>query len=490
MKSTSRISRRSSLKTLGALGALATVGAPGAAPAQSPERVADSPAAPARARDVPEQLAGLVSQTPFIDTHEHLVEERLRLDYRPSGLLPCDDWALLFSHYLNSDLLTAGMPEEDLKGFLNPGGDVLEKWRLLAPWWPAVKHTGYGQAVALTMEKLYGVNGLSEQTVAEVQAGYERVRKPGFYAQVLREVAGVESCQVNSITGRPFEESDQPELLQQDLSIVGMFAGPNIAQYARPAGVEVKDLSDWHGVIRWWFERYGDYAVAVKSQNAYSRDIDYARVPAEEAAPVFKDALEKAPVAPERRKLLEDHLFWYAVDQATARNLPVKLHTGYYAGQNYMPLERLSANAASAARLCRLSPDTQFVFMHIGYPYYEEMLAVAKHYTNAFVDMCWAWIINPVGSQDFLKKFLLTAPANKLFPFGGDYIPVEPVVGHAGLARRGIVLALNDLVREGWMKADDALALVEPLMRGNATRFFRLSAKLAALRQAPWKKNR
>ena len=107
--------------------------------------------------------------------------------------------------------------------------------------------------------------------------------------------------------------------------------------------------------------------------------------------------------------------------------LPVKLHTGYYAGQNSMPLARLQHNPGSAAELCRLSPDTQFVFMHICYPYYEEMLAVAKQWTNAHIDMCWSWIISPVAAKDYLKKHFLTAPTNKVLPFGGDYIPVEPV---------------------------------------------------------------
>ena len=46
-------------------------------------------------------------------------------------------------------------------------------------------------------------------------------------------------------------------------------------------------------------------------------------------------------------KQLEDHLFWCAVDAATRAGLPIKLHTGYYAGQNYMPLSRLINNPGS-----------------------------------------------------------------------------------------------------------------------------------------------
>jgi hypothetical protein len=429
-----------------------------------------------------------VGQTPLVDTHEHLIEEAERLQGPAHPRVQCDDWALLFSHYLNSDLLVAGMPPADMERFLSPKTDPVAKWPLLAPHWPAVKHTGYAQAVRIAIRELYGIDELSASTIPTVQAAYEHTRRAGFYQTILHERANLESCQVNCLTGEPFKESAQPTLLMQDLSIVGMFAGPNLKQYGPPTGIEVKDLADWHKVIDWWFGRYAPYAVAVKSQHAYSRDIDYARIPAEQAAPVFRRVLGKETVSADDRKLLEDHLFWYAVDQATRHGLPVKLHTGYYAGQNSMPLGRLARNAASASELCRLSRDTKFVFMHIDYPFYEELLAVAKQWSNAYVDMCWAWIINPMAAKDYVKKHIVTAPINKLLPFGGDYLPVEPVLGHAVMARRGLARALEELVEEDWLTLDEALELVDPIQRGNARRLFQLDKKTETLRQAPWLK--
>ncbi len=124
--------------------------------------------------------------------------------------------------------------------------------------------------------------------------------------------------------------------------------------------------------------------------------------------------------------------------------------------------------------------------MHIGYPYYEELIALAKQNPNAWVDMCWAWILNPVAAKDFLKKLLVTAPASKVLTFGGDYKPVEPVVGHARIAREGIGLALAELVEEGWLSLDDALALVEPLMSGNARTLLEVDEKERKLARAPW----
>jgi uncharacterized protein len=485
MKSNRSISRRTAFKALGAIGAFLAFN-PSRTQAQS--AVGQPARKPARPTDFRKAISDRVFNAPLIDTHEHLIEEKQRLDGTTSSRVPCDDWALLMSHYLNSDLLVAGMPKADMDLFLSTKCDPIAKWKLIAPYWPAVKNTGYAQAVRIAFRELYGVEDLSAATVPKIQAGYEKVRRAGFYRRILQDLSRIESCQVNSLTGEPFKESDMPTLLMQDISIVGMFAGPSFRQYAPATGIDVKTMADWHRVIDWWFERYAQYAVAVKSQHAYSRDIDYARVPAEKAEPVFQKVLQKDPATAEERKLLEDHLFWYSVDKATSHQLPVKLHTGYYAGQNSMPLERLLHNPGSATELCKRSPETQFVFMHIGYPHYEAMLALAKNYANAHIDMCWSWIINPIAAKDYFKKHVVTTPANKLLPFGGDYIPVEPVLGHAVIVRRGIALALGELVDEGWVTLPDALELADLILHDNARRIFRLPQKLAALKTAPWVK--
>jgi len=100
--------------------------------------------------------------------------------------------------------------------------------------------------------------------------------------------------------------------------------------------------------------------------------------------------------------------------------------------------------------------------------------------------MCWSWIINPVAAKDFLKKYLVTAPANKILTFGGDYVPVELILGHATIARRGIALALSELVDEDWLTLSDAMDLVDPIMHNNARQLFHLAEKTKVLENVPW----
>jgi hypothetical protein len=468
--------RRAVIKGGAAAGAAGMLGSLAAPTAGSPDT---------RAGDgLHRALRERVESTPLVDTHEHLLEEDTRLS-GTSKRIRANDWSFLVAHYLDSDMRTCGMPEEDHADFFSPETDPIRKWELLEPYWPRVQHTGYAQAVEIAARRLYGVDRLSRQTIGRVQDGYRTGLRPGFYRRILEDVALIESCQVNSLA-EPFSESPQPTLLMQDISILGMHMGPDVDAYARRPGIRVRDLADWHRVIDWWFETYGPYAVAVKTQAAYSRNIDFADVPPEDVEGAFKRVLGKEPVDPTEEKLLQDHLFWYCARKATAHGLPVKVHTGYYAGDNYMPMGRLQGNVDAASDLCRMAPDTRFVFMHINYPFYEDLIAVAKHYTNCYIDMCWAWILSPVAAARFLTQYLVTAPANKVLTFGGDYIPVEPVVGHATLARRGIAVSLAQLVDEGWLDLEAALDLVDPIMRGNARSLFDLERKTERLKRAPW----
>jgi hypothetical protein len=361
LKKKNSISRRTTLKGIGTIGAMAFVG----------NRAYGGQFAGISGKEINAQnkirktIFAKVFSTLLIDTHEHLIEESDRLN-ASNDRIRSNDWSFLLNHYLNSDMLTCGMPQAEYDRFFSPNVAPVDKWKILKPYWPAVRNTGYGMAVEIAVQQLYDVPELSGQTIAKVVSGYEKVCRKGFYKKILCEKSGIESCQVNALE-QPFRKSALPTLLMQDISIVGMFAGPNINAYAKPAGTDVKTLADWHRVIDWWFENYSPYAVAVKSQNAYSRDIDYENVSVEQAEPVFKKRISGENLDSKGRKLLEDHLFWYSAKAATKANLPVKLHTGYYAGQNGMPLSRLINNPASATNLCRTARDTKFVFMHICY---------------------------------------------------------------------------------------------------------------------------
>ncbi|MDX0408994.1 amidohydrolase family protein [Sinorhizobium medicae] len=423
------------------------------------------------------KIRDAVESTPFIDTHEHLLEESQRISGElDARLLPCDDFAYLFQDYVAEDLVAAGMPVSDLRRFLQPGLKPDAKFRLVDRYWRSIRNTGYSFALRHTFRTLYGEDDLTQDSHLRISAKYREFVKPGFYSEIFR-AANVEHCHVNSLQ-RTFFETSQPAMLRQDLSILGFCrcSAGDLNQIEAETGKRPGSLDEWLEIVDQYFEKYGPKAVAVKCQIAYSRSLDFSEVSKAKVAKIFPNQADLTgalhAVGPEDLKMLQDFMIRYCLNKAEEYNLPVKLHTGILATTNKMFLRRVRDNASDLCYLLQEFPGVRFILMHIGYPYQHEFIALAKHYSNAYLDMCWAWIIDPVASTQFLKQYLVVAPSNKIFTFGGDYVSAEPIVGHAHLARLGISNVVSQLINEGWLSEEEAPSLINRLMRGNALEIF------------------
>jgi hypothetical protein len=426
-------------------------------------------------------IAGLVQAALLVDTHEHLLEERTRCDPAAARGSWCAgrDFSVLLSHYACDDLAVAGMPAEDLARLADPAIAPRDKWARLAPFYDRARHTGYLRAVRESLRALFGEDDLHGGNCESISERLSARIAPGYYRTILRDVARLHHCQVHSLEAEVFQETEYPDLLCQDLAFIGLSTVPRLDAIGALAGRTVGTLADWHAVIDWCFATYGPRAIAAKNNGAYRRRLDYEPVAASEVEGLFSRRVRTPELlTPAEHKAIQDHLFHYCLERAREQHLPVKLHTGYFAGQGWMPLGRVRHDAADLCPLLSRYPDTPFVIMHMTYPYQDEAIALAKQYPNAYVDLCWAWILNPLAAVRFVKEFLMAAPANKLLTFGGDYMPVELVPGHAHLARQGLAQALSELVEEGWLPEAEAPALVERLTTRNALELFDYAGRL------------
>jgi predicted TIM-barrel fold metal-dependent hydrolase len=435
-------------------------------------------------------LREAINATPWIDVHEHLVDERHRLGeagyeftevFGEETRIPGDWSALLTGGYAVDDLVSAGLPAAAARRFASDGPEPLEKWELVEPYIEAARLTGAMRAADLAIERLFGLR-LARDTCEEVDRRARDLRRPGYYRDVLVDVANVERCQVNSLDVDPFCETELPELFDQDISIAGLVRGRH-PRAEELAGIDVATLDDYVGVIEWVFARYAGQAVAAKCFWAYFRSL--AVGPADAPPRAAFDRLRRGTDDAAGRRRVEDFLFRRAVEVATAAGLPVKVHLGSLARNDDPHLEWIYSCVADMTRLVQEYPRTTWVLMHMAWPQQEQLLALAKHQPNVVCEMSWAWTAAPRSAADFLERFLTTVPATKLLGFGADYQTVENVVGHAELARRGLERALQRLVDDGWMTMDDALRVVPLVMCENARRILPSPTAPSLRRVAP-----
>jgi uncharacterized protein len=422
------------------------------------------------------ELREVIDSTPWVDVHEHLVEERHRLkagDYTfADGLgnqvTVAKGWrGLLLGGLVFNDLRSAGLPNQTARLILAPRPDSGAAWDLLHPYLTSVRLGGYMRAVDATTERLFGCK-LTRDTCESIDRRLDLLQGEGYYARVLQSDAGVERCQVNSLDCDPFCAGGVSAVTNQDLSITALVRGYHqIAE--RASGIEVGDLDDYIALVEWVYATYASAAVAVKCYWAYFHPQGLRFHSTDMPTRAFA-RVRRGVGSDTDRFAVEECVFRYCLQQAARYRLPVKLHCGYLAGNDDQSLGHSFLESAGVTQIVQAYPETDFVLMHTGWPSQEYLVALAKHQPNVYLDMSWAWALAPVAAADWLARCLTSVPTNKILCFGGDYLTVETVVGHAHLARRGLQQVLQFLVGSDWLTIDEAVALAPALMRDNADR--------------------
>lgn len=437
-------------------------------------------------------LAHFIADAPLVNTHEHQSTNEWLLEQTPDVL------DLIVDNYFSADLHTADptLPHHqwgiDLGLVAQETGPSLEaRYARLAP---AIKHarlTSYGEAQRLMLQALFGVADLSLASLQSAQEKLTATWQPGMRRQLLAEAAKLDHIQIDAFTPVIPPDSEDREFFLYDIQLGFLCNG--YVQGLRELDPrwqphfdaivpdEIKTLEDLRGALAAIYAHMGPIAIATKLQHAYSRTLRWEPRTDAEAAQALEVNLKQSHDAPVEAKLtLGDWVWSRVMEHSIAHGLPVKIHTGYYAGNFHMRPDFIRPGHLSP--LLKAYPDAKFVLMHIGYPYEDEMVAMAKHFPNVWVDLCWAWSIDRRSSTEFVRKFLSAVPYNKLFAFGGDTIKPHNVVGYALQARRGLTDALQTLVDERFCSEADALQIAAAVMRENQYAVFDITGTRANLR--------
>ena len=428
---------------------------------------------------MPSDLAQHIQQLKVMDTHEHMGKEPDWVGER-RDVLP-----LLFGNYCQADLLTGGASDEAIAramDFNDP--DVEGRWAGIEKAWAATRFTGYGEAVRLIGEKIFGIDEITSDTLRAAEIKVEALQQPGQRLHILRDLAGLDHIQTDDFCWPCVPDESGPDFFLYDIRWRDFCNGElEVDQLAQETGITVHDLPSLRRAMEALFGKYGPCAIAVKSQHAYNRTLRWIERSDDDAQRAMQAVLKAGQDADEQARLcLGDWATARGAELAGEYRLPFKLHTGYYAGNNHMITDRIRPG-----NLCPLLiryPDTRFVLMHISYPYDEELIAVAKHFTNAYADLCWAWSINPLASARFVRSFIHGAPINKLFAFGGDTQAPTSTYAYAMQMRRYLTDALQAEIDDGYLSESEAMEIATRISRDNQIACFDLDGTREAIHEA------
>ena len=260
--------------------------------------------------------------------------------------------------------------------------------------------------------------------------------------------------------------ADEDQLMRHYLKLCGLAETPaTLDDYLRKIVTPILERQ----------KRFG--AVAVKFEVAYLRSLDFDDPSKAEAARVYNTSRRGLPPDSEYKKL-QDYLFRYIATECGRLGMAVHLHAaagagGYFhiGGSNPLLLE----SVLNDPRLRR----TNFVMLHGGWPFTREIAALLSK-PNAYADFSEQTFMNyPREVAGAIREWLEHAPEKVLFatdayPFSEQMSWEEAGWVAATTGRDALGLALTEMMRDGEISRERALALARMVLRDNARALYKL----------------
>ena len=412
-------------------------------------------------------LATFIRTSKLVDTHEHLPREIYYTEWRPDVL------ADLFGSYTNNDLIAAGATAVAAQRVADRNDpDVQSRFAGIKDAWSQCRHTGYGQATRLTARLAYGIEDITEQSLVDAHERHSARNFRGERLRLLRDVARLDHAQIDLFDWETTPDHIDAGFFFYDLSARTFANGElQFEDLERELGASVVDLRGLLLAIEHLFERRGPMAIAVKTQHAYDRTLAWSTRTDTEAATAL-ELIRSGNSSQAARLCIGDWCLDHVVRIASIYKLPIKIHTGYLARNSYMQIH--NTRVGLLCPLLARHPEARFVLMHIASGHEHELLAIAKHYPNVYVDLCWAWSINPRTTGRFVCDYLHQVPTNRLFAFGGDTFTPTAAIAYAYQAREGLLRALTSEVKDHTLSESEAISIAGRFMRENQHEAFDL----------------
>ena len=425
-----------------------------------------------------DRILEAVKQIPVVDCHEHLAI--------PSAYVtPKEPLTFLLSGYFPMDLLSTGISQSDLMFLQDVNKPTEKKWPIFKKFWLQTEHTAYAREVKDTIN-FYGEREVSLKSL-------QRLGKKIHSFDDENYIKFLDSLNIKALLVNILDTTDElRRFIRGDIKLPDCYKllvplPPLHASVRSLQGIQevasiidrrVTSLEEFINTTKEIINQLKERgAVGIKDQSAYVRSLDLAPATRVEAERLFNKCLADPNISlgwPEA-KPLDDFLFHEYMRFARNMELPVQIHTGYLAGM-WNRVDK--ANAALFAKVMELHKEVTFDLFHGNWPYMGDLIFLVKNYPNAYLNLCWTHIADPIYCRDILEKAVVTIPHKKVLAFGADYVGGPQLIPtHLFLAQRSIASALSNLVLDDWLSENEAINIAADWLYNNPNILYNLGLK-------------
>ncbi len=314
------------------------------------------------------------------------------------------------------------------------------------------------------LEELYGLPFLAVNFDELSQRVLKAHEDPAWQMRLMKENCGYDKIMLDYYD-HPGSDLGYPELFVPVLRC-NMFAvcnargmydhnGNNAFEFL---GREFDDLEEYLAEIGKRMSRHK----AIKFALAYDLDNEVLCFDKQRALAAFL----KQDANARQKKDFYDYMVYRICKLAGELGVVVQIHTGLAKLDKSSPLY--------LKKLIDECPEVKFDLFHGGFPWMDDMLALAHNYPNVWADTCWMPLISTATAKRFLRDALEVGDAHRVL-WGCDTWTSEESYGAVLAGRETVSGALADMVADGAISKEYAFYLADRIWHENGMALFSLN---------------
>ncbi len=417
-------------------------------------RLEDNPAIKARSTNDPEavkaELLRYMSTLDLIDAHEHFCSEEQHL----TNFYTFYSW---FIPYVQYDLMSAGMPAENIWRAPDSDAMTIEYWKQIKPLWECVKYGSYAEPVLMALKEFYGMDDITEENYMQLGEKMRATRYPGRYKEILQDRCHIKYM-LNQANIYGYPEGD---FMKGSISLVNTVTTTGLRKYKKDhprATIDdyLNSMQEEFNIAR----RNGSILAKFDASCFIS-------VPDRRKAEEAFARLDTTSIFLYQSDLA-GYLFDRMIDMATHEGMVICIHTGVWGNINLKNPELLYP-------VVERHPKSTFDIYHMGMPYVHECGFLGKNYPNVYLNLTWSHIVSPRMAVEALDQWLDYVPLNKISAFGGDFISMPELIwAHLEIAKRNLAEVFSRRIMRGQMTMEQSKQILKMWFYDNPARIYGL----------------
>lgn len=237
-----------------------------------------------------QEIYEYLNSIPIYDTHEHLAPCEAARERKTDILRE------YLRHYMASSVMSAGLSQKDFLYVRDASKPIMERWDMVEPYWEYNRHTGYGQAIDISVKKLYGFDAFDRKSLPELNESFlKTLEQKDYFGYILKNTCRIEKSildpqvgSIQEIKGHAFDFNYFAPVLRVD-SFVCPQDTLQIYEREQKTGIVVRDLDSYIEMCLSYMDELlsNEGYIGLKCALAYKRTLEFDRVPKYEAEKAY-----------------------------------------------------------------------------------------------------------------------------------------------------------------------------------------------------------